>query len=133
MVKETITKIQSVKNTRKNAKNKIIEKEVTTTECRYYISSKFVNIEELELATRGHWSIENNLHWHLDFTFCQDASSTLNKSALMNLEVINKFVLAVLSRVKPKYNKSMRSIRDHIGNNVEEFFPELVCHLTVAN
>jgi len=129
LVKKTITKKKLVNNTRKNAKKKKIEKEITTIEKRYYISSRPVNIREFNLVTRGHWSVENKIHWHLDFTFCQDKNTTTNKNALLNLEIIHKFVLAILERVKPKYNRSLRRIRKHISNNIEEFFPEFICYL----
>lgn len=132
MVRKTITKKVLVKNTRKNAKEKMkkIEKEVTTVETRYYISSRHVNIIEFNIATREHWNIENKIHFHLDFTFCQDNNSTTNKNALLNLEIIHKFVLAILQRVKPKYNnKSLKSIRKHLSNNFESFLPELLCYL----
>lgn len=91
LVRKTITKKELVKNTRKNAKNKDkkIEKLVTTIENRYYISSRQVNIEKFNIATRGHWSVENKIHWHLDFTFCQDKNTTTNKNALLNLEIIH--------------------------------------------
>ena len=116
---------------RKNAKdsNNKIEKEVTTVENRYYISSRQVNINEFNIATRNHWSIENKIHWHLDFTFCQDGNTTTNKNALLNLEIVHKFVLATLERVKPRYNMSLKRIRKHMSNNFEEFFPELLCYL----
>lgn len=129
LVKKTITKKTKVKNKRKNAKNKIIEKTVTTIEYRYYISSKQVNIKEFSIATRQHWAVENKIHWHLDFTFRQDNNTTTNKKALLNLEIIHKFVLAVLSRAKPKYKKSLKVIRKHLSNNFEEFLPELFCYL----
>ena len=32
--------------------------EVTTIENRYYISSKYIDIQEFNNATRGHWNIE---------------------------------------------------------------------------
>lgn len=129
LVKKTITKKTKVKNKRKNAKNKMIEKTVTTIEYRYYISSKQVNIKEFSIATRQHWAVENKIHWHLDFTFRQDNNTTTNKKALLNLEIIHKFVLAVLSRAKPKYKKSLKVIRKHLSNNFEEFLPELFCYL----
>ena len=118
-----------VPNTRKNAKNKKVKKSVTTIEYRYYISSRQVNIIEFYQATREHWKVENKIHWHLDFTFCQDKNTTTNKNALLNLEIIHKFILAILERTKPKYNKSLKSIRKHLSNNFEEFFPELLCYL----
>ncbi len=133
LVRKTITKKVLVKNTRKNAKNsnKKIEKEVTTVENRYYISSRQVNINEFSIATREHWSIENKIHWHLDVTFCQDDNTTTNKNALLNLEIIHKFVLATLERVKPRYNMSLKRIRKHLSNNFEEFLPELLCYLSL--
>lgn len=134
MVRKTVTKKELVKNNRKNAKDKDkkVEKEITTIENRYYISSRNVNILEFNEATRGQWNIENKIHWHLDFTFCQDDNTTTNKNALLNLEIIHKFILAILNRVKPKYNMSLRSIRKHLSNNFEEFLPELLCYLMVS-
>ena len=129
LVKKTITKKVKVKNERKNAKKKMIEKIVTTTEYRYYISSKQVNIKEFSIATRQHWAVENKIHWHLDFTFRQDNNTTTNKKALLNLEIIHKFVLAVLSKAKPTYKKSLKLIRKYLSNNFEEFLPELFCYL----
>ena len=132
LVRKTITRKMKVKNERKNAKKKMIEKIVTATEYRYYISSKQVNIKEFSIATRQHWNVENKIHWHLDFTFRQDNNTTTNKKALPNLEIIHKFVLAVLSRAKPKYNKSLKIIRKHLSNNFEEFLPELFCFLMLG-
>lgn len=132
LVRKTITKKEKVKNTRKNAKKEQVEKLVTTTENRYYISSRQVNIQEFNLVTRGHWQIENKVHWHLDFTFCQDDNKTLNKKALKNLEVIHKFNLAILDRVKPRYKRSLKKIRKHLTNNIKEFFNEFLCYLLLS-
>ena len=131
LVKKSITKKVLVKNERKNAKKKKIEKVITTVENRYYISSKQVNIKEFSIATREHWSVENKVHWHLDFTFCQDDNKTTDKKALLNLEIVHKFVLAVLNRVKPRYKLSLKGIRKHLSNNFKEFLPELFCYLMV--
>lgn len=132
MVKKTITKlVTKTIEKKKNGKNVKEKKQVeeTTIEKRYYISSRNVNIKEFESAVRGHWNIENKIHWHLDFTFRQDSNKTLNKKALLNLEIIHKFILAILTKVKPEYNMSLKSIRKHLSNNFEEFFPELLCLL----
>jgi len=129
LVRKTIIKRKIVKNTRKNAKKDMIEKDITSIENRYYISSKQVNIEEFDTATKGHWNIENKIHWHLDFTFAQDKNTTKNKKALLNLEIIHKFVLACLERVKKRYDRSLKSIRKHLSNNFEMFFPEFIAYL----
>lgn len=38
-------------------------------EMRYYTSSLNVNIQLFSKDIRNHWSVENKLHWHLDFIF----------------------------------------------------------------
>ncbi len=129
LVRKTIVKKELVKNTRKNAKTEKTLKETTSVENRYYISSRQVNINEFKEATRSHWNIENKIHWHLDFTFCQDKNSTSNKRALLNLEIVHKFVLACLERTKYKYDRSLVRIRKHLSNNFKEFFPEFICYL----
>ncbi len=132
LVKKTITKeivtYEEVKRNGKITKEKV-KKIVTTTEKRYYISSLGVNIGVFEETIRGHWSIENKVHWHLDFTFRQDDNTTTNKKALLNLEIIHKFVLAILTRVQPEYKRSLKNIRKHLSNNFSEYFPELLCYL----
>ena len=41
-------------------------------ETRYYILSRLVTVREFATAVRGHWGIENNLHWQLDVSFRED-------------------------------------------------------------
>ena len=68
-------------------------KEEKSIESRYYIANIDLNIELFKGVIRKHWSVENKLHWHLDVTFNMDNNHTLDKNALMNLEIINKFCL----------------------------------------
>lgn len=101
-------------------------------EMRYYISSLYCDIKLFANSIRNHWSVENKLHWHLDFTFRQDNNTTINKNALMNLELINKFCLAILNRVKPFYNNiSLRRIRKIISYNFEKSLVNLMCYLSL--
>jgi predicted transposase YbfD/YdcC len=46
----------------------------TSVELHYYISSLDARRTARQLAgyVRGHWSVENNLHWHLDVSFNED-------------------------------------------------------------
>ena len=46
--------------------------EGSASQPRYYISSLAAPAEQLLAAIRGHWSIENSLHWTLDVTFHED-------------------------------------------------------------
>ena len=102
-------------------------------EMRYYISSLKVNIELFSKAIRNHWSVENKLHWHLDFTFKQDENTTSNKKALFNLELINKFCLGILNKVKPFYNNiSLRRIRKINSYNFEKALVNIMCYLSLS-
>ena len=50
--------------------------------------------------------IENNLHWHLDYTPKEDASTIINKKVAFNMNIIRKSVLSMLKNVefKKKYS-----------------------------
>ena len=63
---------------------------------RYFLKNIKADKDLFALAVRRHWNIENNLHWHLDFTFKEDYVTTKNKKALHNLTIVRRFVLAVL-------------------------------------
>ena len=111
-------------------KKTITKRGETTIEKRYYISSLNINVTLFANAIRNHWSVENKLHWHLDFTFREDKNTTVNKRALMNLQLVNKFVLGVLTKVKPFYeNRSLRRIRNCMSFNFEQEFVNLLCYL----
>lgn len=105
----------------------------TTIENRYYISSLFIDIINFSNAIRNHWSVENKLHWHLDFTFKEDKNTTKNKNALLNLQIVNKFVLGILNRVKDFYEKlSLKKIRKLISFDFESNFINLLCYLMLS-
>ena len=114
-------------------KKTITKNNVTTVEYRYYISSLNINIIDFSNAIRNHWSVENKLHWHLDFTFKQDDNTTVNKKALMNLELVKKLCLGILNKVKPFYNNiSLRRIRKILSYNFEKGLVDIVCYLSLA-
>lgn len=102
-----------VKKTIERNKNKTIE-------MRYYISSLYIDIDTFSKAIRQHWSVENKLHWHLDFTFKQDDNSTMDKNALFNLQILKKLSLAFLNEVKRIYDRSLKRIRFWLSLNYEE-------------
>ncbi len=115
-----------VRKTIEKNKDKVIE-------LRYYISSLFIDIYDFSKAIRMHWSVENKLHWHLNFTFRQDNNTTKNKSALMDLEIINKFVLAILNKVKHRYsNISLKRIRSYLTSDFENEFMDLLRLLAIS-
>jgi predicted transposase YbfD/YdcC len=48
------------------------EKKEPEMQVRYYISSSDISAEKFASAMRGHWSIENKLHWRLDVAMNED-------------------------------------------------------------
>lgn len=113
---------------------KTIEKEdKTVVECRYYIASLDIDIELVTKAIRNHWHVENQLHWHLDFTFKLDKNTTLNKNALANLEIVSKFCLGILKRVQKYYNISLKRIMGLLNLNTDVQFLDLLAFLALAD
>jgi len=71
-------------------------------ETRYYISSLPPDANHLMACARAHWSIENNLHWHLDVTFCEDDARTRKDHAALNLAIIRHTALNMLKKCNVK-------------------------------
>jgi len=67
-------------------------------EGRYYILSAHLSAKEFAGAVRGHWSIENQLHWQLDVSFREDECRVRRDHAPANLSVIRRFALGLLRR-----------------------------------
>ena len=67
-------------------------------EARYYILSVLLSAARFAGAVRGHWSIENNLHWQLDVSFREDQCRVRTDHAPANLSVIRRFALGLLKR-----------------------------------
>lgn len=65
-------------------------------EQRYYISSRELSAREVLDAVRGHWGIENQLHWVLDVNFGEDACLMRKDNAPQNLSLLRKIALNLL-------------------------------------
>jgi predicted transposase YbfD/YdcC len=75
---------------------------------RYYISSLTVDAKHFAHIIRGHWSIENQLHWSLDVSFGEDASQVRKNNAPENLDVMRKIALKLLRSTKTDKKLSVR-------------------------
>ena len=99
----------------------LVERERVTAQGKvqsqqYYISSLTgVGPEACLAYVRGHWGIENGLHWQLDFTFGEDACRVRRDSGPANLHLIRKWALYLLKKdpekisLKRKRKKASRS------------------------
>jgi predicted transposase YbfD/YdcC len=71
-----------------------------SVEVRSYILSRLLSALEFARAVRGHWGVENNLHWQLDVSFREDECRVHRDHAPANLSVIRRFALGLLKRDK---------------------------------
>lgn len=65
---------------------------------RYFLTSRYLSGPRFAQAVRGHWGIENCLHWVLDVTFDEDQSRTRNRHMANNLSWLRRFAISLLKR-----------------------------------
>ena len=73
-----------------------------TVERRYYLCSLAVDVEKFARAVRGHWGVENSLHWCLDVQMGEDQSRARTGHAAENLATLRRLVLNLLKRDRTK-------------------------------
>ena len=72
-----------------------------TTERRYYISSGHgTDARAMHEAVRGHWAVENQLHWQLDVSFGEDQRRIRRGHGAENFSRLCRLALNLLKRDK---------------------------------
>lgn len=74
----------------------------TTVERRYYLSSLALDVATFARAVRGHWGVENKLHWVMDVCFHEDQSRVRTGYAAENLASLRRLALNLLKRERTK-------------------------------
>jgi len=70
----------------------------TSTAVRYFIGSRRMAARRYAAALRGHWGIENQLHWQLDVSFREDASRIENRHGAAAFALFRKMALGLLKQ-----------------------------------
>ena len=89
-------------------------KGVTSTQRAYYISSVEAGAKQFAQWVRGHWAVENSLHWVMDVQFHEDACKLHVGNAPENMSLIRKMARNLLARVKTKED-SFRTLQLRAG------------------
>lgn len=80
-------------------------------ETRYYITSSTASAEALAIAIRGHWLIENQLHWTLDVTFNEDQSRLRKGHGAKNMAVVRHFAMNLVRQADESLRPERQSLR----------------------
>lgn len=95
-------------------------------ETRYYVSSATLSAARAAEAVRGHWAIENSLHWVLDVTFGDDQSRLRTGHGAKNMAVVRHFAINLARAVNDK--RSIKLRRKRAGWN-PEYLATILGHL----
>lgn len=78
------------------------------TDTRYYISSANLTAAAAAEAVRGHWGIENRLHWVLDVVFGDDQARLRTGHGARNMAVVRHFAINLVRAVADKKSIKLR-------------------------
>lgn len=92
-------------------------------ETRYYISSLPGDAALINNSIRGHWAIENNLHWCLDVIMKEDGQLNYAGNAAENMNMMKKMALGMLANEKSVKSSKARKMKKAL---VDEEYRELL-------
>lgn len=84
-------------------------------ERRYYLSSASLDAATFARAVRGHWGIENRLHWVLDVVFKDDLARLRRGHGPANMAVVKHMAVNLLRQARP--TSSLKNRRKRAGWN----------------
>ncbi len=102
--------LQSLLRVERKVYNKSKQEELS--DIQYYISSLPASqVQRIAQCIRGHWSIENQLHWHLDVSFGEDHCRARRGYAPVTLNVLRKLALGIVKAQKDKHSVKKRMFK----------------------
>jgi predicted transposase YbfD/YdcC len=90
-----------------------------STEKRYFISSRSLDVARVSKAVRSGWAIENSLHWVLDVTYREDEWRIRRGNGAEVLSVLRRLTLNLLkqntaSRASLKRTRNIAAMDDQL-------------------
>ena len=89
-------------------------------ETRCYSASASLDAAQAGNVVRGHWGIENRLHWVLDVTFNDDQSRLRKGFGARNMAVIRHFALNLVRTAQDKKSIKLRRKNGQMGHRLPQ-------------
>jgi predicted transposase YbfD/YdcC len=89
-----------------------------TVETRYFVASLPSDAKRFAAVARGHWAVENSLHWCLDIAFREDDSRVRSGYAAANLATIRRLALNLIKQ-DPQRKIGIKASRKRAGWDLE--------------
>lgn len=99
------------------SKRQTTDGHVSTSDHYVIFSCKNMTAEKLLTVKRGHWAIENQLHWQLDVLFHEDSSRARIENAAEVLNILRKLALHLMKQ-EQSFKASMRAKRLRCGYDI---------------
>ena len=87
---KSVTQVESIREI--NGKSSV--------EYRYYLSSLAADAQRIGKAVRGHWGIENSLHWVLDVLFNEDKARNRKDHSAANMTIMRHMAVNLVKNDK---------------------------------
>lgn len=102
----------------KDEAGNVLEEEATKEVSTYIISRK-MEAAEFACIARGHWGVEDSLHWVLDDCFREDRCTTRKGHAMENYALMRKIVYDLMKLDENVTGESMKGKQVYYRNNLE--------------
>src|SRR4029450_4429138 len=97
----------------------------TTLARRYYLSSALLDALSFARAVRGHWGVENRLHWVMDVVFHDDLARLRTGHGPENMAVVKHMAMNLVRQATP--TTSLKSRRKLAGGG-QSHLKTLITH-----
>ncbi len=83
----------------------------------FYLTSLRGTAKKLARSIRGHWGVENGLHWCLDVSFGEDANRTRDTNAGANLGAVRRVAASLLKQDKDRGSIKAKRLNAALDGN----------------